>query len=220
MKSKKIIMKIPFYSNTPDNTHCFQACLKMILKYFLPNRDFSWKELDKMSAKEKGLWTWPTAAILTLKKLGFDVIMIKTFDYERFIKEGKKYLLEKYGEEIAEAQVKHSNINKERRLARKLIKEGLNQKRRPATLADIKRLISKGYAVICNVNSRALNNKKGYVGHFIVVVGVQGKKIILHDPGLPPFPNRKISKIIFEKCWGYPSKDSKNIIAIKYFEKN
>jgi len=186
----------------------------MVLKYFLPNREFSWKELEKMSAKKKNLWTWPTAAILNLKKMGFDVIKISDFDYERFAKEGEKYLVEKYGEKVAEIQIKHSDIAQEKGLAKKLIKEFKTIKR-PASFDDIKKLLSKGYLIICNVNSRALNNQEGYVGHFVVIVGVEDEKIILHDPGLPPFPNREVPKNIFEKAWSYPSVNEKNLIALK-----
>ena len=51
---------VPFYTNTSDDTHCYQAGLKMILKYFIPDKDFSWEELDKFTAKVEDLWTWPT----------------------------------------------------------------------------------------------------------------------------------------------------------------
>ena len=40
--------KIPFYPN-PDNTHCFQAVIKMILKYYFPKEEYSWKELEKLT---------------------------------------------------------------------------------------------------------------------------------------------------------------------------
>jgi hypothetical protein len=211
-------LEIPFYSNTPDNTHCFQACLKMVLKYFLPECEFSWEKLEKMTAKKENLWTWPTAAILNLKKLGFDVIKIGDFDYERFAKEGEKYLIEKYGKEVAKAQVEHSDIAQEKDLARKLIKE-FKPIKRPASFDDINRLILEGYIVICNVNSRILNNKPGYAGHFIVITGIENKKIILHDPGLPPYSNRKVSKILFERAWAYPSENEKNLIALKLIKK-
>lgn len=49
---------IPFYSNTSDDTHCLQACLKMLLKYFYPNEEYSWEELDKLTGKKEGMWTW------------------------------------------------------------------------------------------------------------------------------------------------------------------
>lgn len=44
-----IIQNVPFYSNTPDDTHCFQAVLKMVLKYFQPEKYYSFEQLDKLS---------------------------------------------------------------------------------------------------------------------------------------------------------------------------
>jgi len=46
--------KIPFYPN-PDNTHCFQAVIKMILKYYFPKEEYSWKELEKLTGKKEGV---------------------------------------------------------------------------------------------------------------------------------------------------------------------
>jgi hypothetical protein len=55
---------LPFYSNTADGTHCFQAGLKMILKHFIPEKDLTFEGLDKISMKIDGLWTWPIAALI------------------------------------------------------------------------------------------------------------------------------------------------------------
>lgn len=42
---------VPFFANTADDTHCVQTSFKIMLKFFLPNRDFGWEELDKLSHK-------------------------------------------------------------------------------------------------------------------------------------------------------------------------
>ena len=46
-----IIRNVPFFPNTADNTHCLQAVLKMILKYFEPQKDYSFEELNILSDK-------------------------------------------------------------------------------------------------------------------------------------------------------------------------
>jgi len=211
-------LRIPFYSNTSDNTHCFQASLKMILKYFLPGHIFSWEKLEKMSAKKEGLWTWPTATILVLKKMGFDLVVMEDFDYERFGNEGEYYLLEKYGRQAGRAQIEHSDILQEIKLAKQLIK-ALKPINRVPSFDDIRYLMQQGYLIGCNINSRILNNKAGYVGHFLVITGIGNNKIIVHDPGLPPHQNRVIPKNIFEKAWGYPSHHNKNLIGFKLSKK-
>jgi hypothetical protein len=57
---------VPFFANTPDDTHCFQAVIRGILKYFLPDRKFSWEELDRMSAQKPGMATWPQQMLINL----------------------------------------------------------------------------------------------------------------------------------------------------------
>ncbi len=206
--------KVPFYSNTKDDTHCFQASLKMVMGHFWPQKKYSWKELDRISAKKKGLWTWPLAALVWLAKNGMEIRNIEVFDYQAFIKEGGKYLIEFLGHEVGEAQIAHSDIDQERRLSRTFIKAIRIEKRLPA-LRDIKLLTNEGFLVGCNVNARTLNRKKGYAGHFMVIVGSTKNHLILHDPGLPPRKYRKVSFGQFEKAWAYPDKKAKNIMAFR-----
>lgn len=195
--------RVPFYPNTPDDTHCFQAALRIVLGFFQPQQDYSWEELDQISAKKEGLWTWPLAGMLELKDKGFDVVLIEKFDYGRF------------GEEVAHAQIKHSDIQQERRFAIELGRK-IDVDRRIPNIGDIVALMKRRFIVICNVNSRKLNRKKGYAGHFVVITGYRDGKLILHDPGLPPFKDRAVSKTRFEKAWQYPNVAVKNVMAFRY----
>lgn len=206
--------KVPFYSNTPDNTHCYQAALRMVLKYFLPDKEYSWEELEKFTAKKEGLWTWPTQAHMNLIKMGFDVIDMDDFDSKKFVREGGKYLIEKYGEEVGKKQIIRSDMKQEI----KLMKEYETFKKHTMKLPgfeDIKIALRKGYIVICNVNMYALNDKSGYAGHFVVVYGNDDENFYLHDPGLPPSKNRKVSYKQFQKAWDYPDKNARNLTAFK-----
>ncbi len=78
-------LEVPLFAN-PDHTHCFQASLRMVLKYYMPDRDYTWNELDNLTGKKEGLWTWPLFAMIQLKARGFDVIDIEDFDYNKFSK--------------------------------------------------------------------------------------------------------------------------------------
>jgi len=113
--------EVPFYSNTPDNTHCFQAALKMIIGYFWPDENYSWQELDKHTAKVEGLWTWQMAGLIWLKEKGLEVKNIESFDYSKFIELGGQYLIEEYGEGVGKSQIEHSNISQELEIAKKFI---------------------------------------------------------------------------------------------------
>lgn len=186
----------------------------MVLKYFNPNEDYSWEELDAITAKGKDLWTWPTASFMWLKNKGCNLKIITPFEYELFIKNGGDFLIEKYGKEVGEAQIAHSNIAQEQQLAKQLLNNVPIEKRIPA-LREVRQLLQEGYLILCNVNSLKLNNQEGYAGHSVVIKGMRDNQLILHDPGLPPFENRIVSFDNFLAAWAYPNEEAKEIYAIK-----
>lgn len=210
----KINKRIPFFSNTKDNTHCYQAVLKMILKYYYPQEEYLWDKLDRITAKVKNLWTWPMSGLIWLKRKGLNIKVIEPFDYRAFINKGEQYLIEEYGDKVATEQIKHSNIQQERKIAKKFLKE-IKVKSRIPDIDDIKKLILENYLLICNINAKTLENKTGYEGHFVLVKGIDNEQVYLHDPGLPPVENRAVNLTNFMKSWAYPNKKAKNIIAVK-----
>jgi len=205
---------IPFYHNTPDKTHCFQACIKMLAKHYWSKENYLWEELDKLTAKAKDLWTWPMAGVLWMQQKGVEVIDIETFDYKRFVNEKEQYLLSFYGQEAGLEQIKYSNINQELIYAKEFKEKVIIQNRIPVK-QDLVALLKKGYLLICCINAQALNKKKGYVGHFVLIKGYDDESLFLHDPGLPYFENRKVAYELFEKAWAYPDEKVKNILAFR-----
>jgi hypothetical protein len=206
-------VSLPFFEN-PDNTHCFQAVLRMTLKHYLPDQDFTWRELEEITAKVQGLWTWPMTGELWLHDQGFELKIAEPFDYQKFVKEGPAYLVELFGEEVGNEQIKHSNIAQEIQYAKRLIEKGLTENRIP-TIPEIMRLLDEGYLIICNVNSRRLNNKGGYAGHFVLLTSYENEGLILHDPGPPGYADRRVSTADFEQAWTDPNERAKNYIAMK-----
>ncbi len=205
---------VPFYPNTPDDTHCFQAAFKIVLKFFLPEKDFSLKELEQMTAKRKGKWTWPLKGMISLKKMDFDVVNMEDFDYRKFSKNPSKYLVEKYGDKVGKIQEKHSYIPQEQEFAKEFVKLFGMQQKLPEII-DIKKHLDKGYLVMCNINSRVLNGLPGYAGHAVVIFDYDENSFYLHDPGLPPRKNRKVPFKRFMKAWAYPDEGAKNITAFR-----
>ncbi len=205
---------VPFYANFPDNTHCFQAAFKMVLKFFLPEKDFSWQELDVLTAKVEGLWTWPLAGLLWLNKNSFEVRDIEFFDYNEFTEKGGKYLVDFFGKEVGEAQIKYSELGQEVGFAKEFV-EKIKPEVRIPTMDEIKSLLESGYLLICNINACALDGLEGFSGHFVVITGFDDHGLILHDPGLPAHENRNVPFDIFEKAWAYPNETAKNIMAMR-----
>jgi hypothetical protein len=205
---------VPFYANTADNTHCFQAALKMVLTYFSPEHNYSYEELEKMTAKKEGGWTWPIASMIWLSQNGFEVQDIELFDYEEFAEKGKEYLLEKFGNEISEAQDTFSDLEQEQKFSKELSNFVTVQMRTPTT-KEIVTFLNEGYLLICNINSAKLKDEAGYYPHSIVVTGYENEKLFLHNPGLPSQENQLVSTEKFEKAWAYPDESAKNILAIR-----
>jgi len=209
------LLKVPFFANHDDNTHCFQASIRMILEYFTPGAEYTWELLDQLTGKKEGQWTWPLFAMIQLKNRGFDVVNIEDFDYNRFSNEGETYIKEKCGEEVGTAQIKHSDIPYEMKNAELFMKDFMFEPRVP-DLQDIGKLLGDGYLIICNVNSCALNDLPGYSGHTVVIYKINRSHLFIHDPGLPPLQSRKIAHDKFVMSWAYPSEHEKNVMAFRY----
>lgn len=210
MKSKVI----PFYSNTADNTHCFQANIKMLLKYYFPEEEYGWTELEKITAKVEGLWTWPMAGLMWLaKEKGIEIKVIWKFDFEDFILNGGKYLIRKNGGKIGQSQIDHSDIKQEQSIAKDFIKKAIVVNR-TASMEDIESLLDQNYLLIANIDLAVLNGGDIFAGHFILIYSYEKDSFIAHDPGLPAREARKINKTMFHNSWAY-SKDSESIMAFK-----
>lgn len=205
---------IPFYSNTTDDTHCVQAALRMIVKYFQPDTDYSWQELEDITGKNDAYWTWPLAMLLWLDKEGYDVRVKDLFDYDRFAKQGGQYIIDEMGKEVGDAQIRNSNIPLEQKRAR-LVAKRITKLTELPTDTDIKDYLNDGYLVLCRVNSLALSGRGGYSGHSIVVKGYDEDGLIINDPGLPAIENRKVDLGTFEIGWAYPNVYARNLTAIK-----
>jgi len=207
-------MNIPFYPNTGDGTHCFQAALKMALAFFQPEREYTYEELDAISHKLPGKWTWPTAAMLWLMQNGYELRLVEEFDYDAFAKRGAAYLIDKCGQEVAQAQIENSDIGREQEIAEQFVQYAPLEHRVPE-LKDVETFMADHWVVICNVNSALLHGQPGYSGHFVVIVDSNDEEVTIHDPGLPPYENFAVTRADFEKAWGYPTISDKNLLAIR-----
>lgn len=204
---------VPFFGN-PDNTHCFQATIRMALENYCPKQEYSWEQLDELSGKKLDKWTWRTRGLLELHKRGMEIINWGNFIHKDFVERGEDYLIEFFGAEKAKIQIEHCDLGYEIENAREMLGAFENRYGLPE-ISDIKNLLDIGYLVICNVNSKILNNLPGYSGHFILIYEVTDEHIVMHDPGPPHFPDRKVSYEHFLRAWEYPSTQARNLFALR-----
>lgn len=211
------MLDVPFYQNTKDNLHCSQACLKSILKFYFPDKEYSFAYLDKVTGHKKGKWTWDTGILLFLIKLGLEIIYIVDFDYKKFARLGEKYLAASWTDEVYQIQKSYSDFKKEQEQAKKLIKKikRITIKNRPAMFRDLRQLIKANCLIMTPVNPCVLNRREGYLSHLVLITDIKGDKIIFHDPGLPPRKNREEPIRSFFKAMCYPTKSSASLIAVK-----
>jgi hypothetical protein len=206
-------MNIPFFPNIGDGTHCFQAAMKIALAALIPEREFSYEELDRISIKLPGRWTWPTAAMLWMIEKGLEIKLIEEFDYATFAERGGDYLIERYGDEVGRSQIENSDVEFERDISRRFSKIAPIELRSP-DLEDVRKEMERNAAVIVNLNASVLHGQEGYSGHFVVICEVSDKNIRLHDPGLPPKPNLIVPHHRFIRAWAYPTEHDKNLLSI------
>ena len=209
---------IPFSGN-PDNTHCFQCVLKMIREHDFPDQGLTWEELDEFTGKKPGLWTWATRGLVGMKELGYEVINWRKFDYQRFAEFGGEYLIERYGPEKGQAQIEHCELSYEMENAGQLGAVVQTRQSLP-TWEDMGTLVNQDYLIVCNVNSKALNRKPGYSGHFVLIYEVNDESVEMHDPGPPPQESRRVLRDNFIKAWEYPSSIERNLMAFKFIGEN
>lgn len=194
--------KVPFYSNTKDNTHCFQACIKIVLKYYFPSEKYSYHQLDKITGKKKNKWTWPMTGILYLCSRGLELVHINKFNYSAFGKSSYSYLKRVWkSKTFYDAQVANSDIPYESITAQIYSTKRIHKQRSP-NMSDLYKLLSKDYLLICNVNYYALHNLPGYSGHFVVAYDIDDNNIYIQDPGLPGHKNEVVALNTFINAWG------------------
>jgi hypothetical protein len=203
-----------FRTNTPDDLHCVEACVAMILETVDPAKTYSLEDLARIAGKIKGGWTWPMRLIVWLADQGFEIISEVGFDYPAFAADGALYLERAFGNEVARTQVAHADIDAERKAVPAFL-ERIKPRKTIPTLARLRELLEQGYFLMCNINSRIIHGQPGYSGHAILIYRIEGNQIYAHDPGLPAARAKQIPIDLFERAWAFPNEEAKGLLAIK-----
>ncbi|MEK7561745.1 MAG: hypothetical protein AAB541_02685 [Patescibacteria group bacterium] len=192
--------KVPFYPNQQDNAHCAPAVFKSLIEYFCGEK-LSWEEMDRLGYSVEGKGTWTVPYHLKLAQCGVEVRIIEAFDYEAFAAEGKKYL-ESLGER-GQFYINSSNWQNAFDSISDFL-AAVHHESRNATIKEIDELLEQGYLVGAELNSRALNDKAGFVLHYVLVKKKQGDEYLINDPGgsTAAFENRLVSKDLFKQAIG------------------
>ncbi len=192
--------QIPFYPNEADDMSCMVSVYRMLFDYYL-NKKPTLEEMNRFVGRTgtKAAWTLLPNTLMT--RQGFDIKMIEPFDYAAFEKRGKDYLLEVYSPEEYEWAVKNSNILEIKPYIQEFLRTVKPICRQPR-LEDIDDMLREDRLVFVILNARVLNGKKGFSSHAVLVLQREGDEYIIHDPGLPPAPYRRVSRALLWQAMG------------------
>ena len=176
--------------------HCAVAVYRMLFDYFL-DRKLSWEEADKLAGFKEGRAAWTVTIWERMSNIGFDIRMIEPFDYTRYLTDGDNYLRAYFKPEVYKWNLEHSNLLEIQPYIPSFLKKVHVESRSP-TLDDIDAMLEDGRLVQVQLNSKILNDQKGYSSHVILVIKKEGDEYVAHDPGLPAIPDRRIPR---DKLW-------------------
>ena len=179
------IKNLPLYYANPDNSHCFQCCLRMTLEHFTPAKSWTWEELCEMTGKEPGLHTWPTRIYAELQDSDYDSVIYDCFEYGAFSLNPETYLREKFSPEYAQEAITYSNIPAILKdVSRLLANKNIRMHRENYDAEDVKRLIEDGYLIIAWVDHAKIWKLENQCNpHYVLVYGYDDHGVIMHDPG-------------------------------------
>jgi len=183
--SKAIIT--PPYIESPDNIRCGQSVTLMILKHFLPEKDWTFNEADRLCSYVEGKWTWSEAAALSLAQIGFEVVRYTDLDLEAFVEAPETYFFKKYGPEQGQETMDNIDLESSIDICKKYLANiNIETIKRGWGLKDAARLLNEGYLLMAWVNPRLLYSRdKSDSGHMVMVFHYDeaSKSILFHDPG-------------------------------------
>lgn len=190
-----------FVPNSKDNMHCVNAVFRMVHRYYFGS-DLSWREIDRIThaVRGKAIWTFVGETWLAKKRLS--VSAIEQVDYKKLSAEGPAYLTKVVGKKNATYYLEKSNIASVIRYIPEYLKY-VHTENRAATVEDIITFLKAGNLVGAEINPNILNHKKGFDLHLVLIYGFDRGHFLLHDPGLPPRPARRVPVAEFEKSFSY-----------------
>jgi hypothetical protein len=190
----KIMLDVPFYKNSGDGKRCFQTAMNSAIKYFL-DEDFPLKDLDIMTGRKTGKWTFTTQIIPALYELGLDIKYYSTTDPENYIR-GEEYIKDTFGKD-AKKMLENIDVDVMVDSAKNVTEYDVFEKKK-ITIEEIEEHIRQEHIVMVLIDANVFSGKDGFQGHFVVLTGYDEDHIYYHETGpKEPEPNRKIKKNLF-----------------------
>jgi hypothetical protein len=179
----------PPFVECQDDHRCAQTIILMILKHFLPDKEWTRQEADEICYYIENLHTWDTAPIKGMVERGFEVVHFCRFDPDKYIADPKNYLYEYYDKKTADYMVEYDDVDRSVRIEKELKNvPHYRHVKRDWQWTDVEQLLDDGYLILTWLNPRKLYNrhKQDEVsGHFVLLFGYNSetKAVMVHDGG-------------------------------------
>lgn len=193
-RKDKFMLQLPFYKNEAG-TSCMQASMQVALKHFL-DKEYSIKELDKLTGRKEGLWTYTSQAASVLNDLSLNIRFYSKTDIKLFLG-GEKFIRENYGKD-AEQILKYTDLPVVIEATKKLLNNNIF-KQKLLSVEELEESVKRGYVVIVLIDLNKILGVEGhYRGHYVNITGFDVDSIYIHDSGpLNAEANKKVDKQIF-----------------------
>lgn len=195
------MFKIPIVKS--PGGQCGQTCMVTALKYYFPDKDFSIDQMNKLMRRKNGKWTFPYQNAAVLDELGLKVKSFSSINVPTDREEMITSFKEAFGKDYDEIMESIDLDNCEYFI--KIAKEKGIFEVRKHSIDDIQKYVDQNFVVIICVDSNILYRRKGaFIGHFVIIVGIDGQNVWINDPnqGLVCY-----SRELFEKAYTVPEID-------------
>ncbi len=157
-----MLLNIPFYENKGDGNQCMQVAMQSVLKYFL-NKEYSLEELDKLTRRKAGFWTWTSQIVPVLHNLSLTVKYYANTDLQRFL-EGEKYIQKHYGKD-ADKILKYSDVPVIIKAIRKVLNHEIFEKKKLRG-DEIEAEIKNGCIPLMLIDDNKIRQRQGFYQTF------------------------------------------------------
>jgi hypothetical protein len=171
-------LEIPFIPSR--GLECGQACAAMMIKYFYPDFEPNFDEINRIIGHQPGKYTFPLQNALLLDHDGVYGKCYSRDDYKTTVEEPgifRRWFGKEYKELIDQVDIPGYN-----RMVVEGRKRNLFEKRR-TTFPQIVQYFRRGYIVALVIDWKTLINKTGgFEGHFVILSGIENGNYLIHDP--------------------------------------
>lgn len=191
---------IPFVKN--QGNQCGQASVLMILKYFYPEKEITFKQINQIIRAKPNKYTFPLQNAIALDHFG---LKAKAFSKEDCFtgKKGIAQFKKWFGKDFDYLFNKWIDYP----VYEWAIKTGKKKKLFEAKLSpfkEIERIFKKGHIIMIVIDWNILNKikNKPYEGHFVVITGIEKNHVYINDPD--EGKNLKFPKKLFIQAYNAP----------------